>query len=473
MGSEEANTSNGPRARADRNVRRAGWVGITGAILVASFGAGTALQASSSDLPPGCTGANRTGVPLVAADGALVSEDGTTLRRATEGSAVRNLTTSGSRVAYIEDRRGPDRLVVSDRDGKIATTYAGDGELAQLAVSSRGVLVVDHHAKGATTLGLVNADGQLAREFESPVPGLQLSYPAWTGEDALVAVQEPLGSRWSGSDMARTDQSKLSVRLDEEFANQTNLWRLDLSSGRWTRLSDFSSDEDRWTNVATPTVHDDGRVSFIVTSGLGSGTSGDITFDEWQIAPGATEPTHVRNLPTDMYLAGAQSPQGDPLYVRRIGEGAQWDVGTLSDGTFDRLGCGALRVDNLDVDPDLEPSSSDVPVKEEPIDADTQKVLDSVEVTVALGPFDDRARAEAVLDQITSIGGEWRLVSGDDAPAAAAPGAWIIASVDHAQPLVSADPALAGSALAEVRAALKAGGIDVSAEIRSIPEHGR
>jgi hypothetical protein len=262
-----------------------------------------------------------------------------------------------------------------------------------------------------------------------------LSFPTWDGDSALVAVQEPITSTWEGSRMTSGPEGHEAAHLDQENANQVNLWRLEPGAGRWTRLTDFTATLDAWTVVSTSVARDEGA-TFVRATGLGSGTMDDVAYAEWEVATDGTV-RQVRELDLDTYLAGAQDPKGRELYVRRLTDGVGWEVGALSDGAFERVGCGAVRIDNEVVDPDNAAHAED-PEPDQP-DPEFEARMEDVSLTVVVGPIADARTAEAVAAELPADTGEWLVVPTERLPATLPPGQMAIVSTTHAQPLLAAD----------------------------------
>ena len=77
--------------------------------------------------------------------------------------------------------------------------------------------------------------------------------PVFATDDAIVAVvAEPEPG------FSRTEDEGLD-----------NLWRYDLRSRRWSRVTAFHASGDHWVAIRTPIVRDDGSIEFVRGEGTG------------------------------------------------------------------------------------------------------------------------------------------------------------------------------------------------------------
>ncbi|MGH2755307.1 MAG: LpqB family beta-propeller domain-containing protein [Actinomycetota bacterium] len=315
----------------------------------------------------------------------------------------------GEGTAVVVDEAGADTLVVIDADG--STRIAADGEVHHPAWSRAGELVwvedmrrvVVRSTEGMSTVAL-------------PRRAIAVFAPRLVGRSLFAVVAERGGRS-----------------LSPEDASLDNLWRYDLRTQRWSRVTDFTVHGDRWSAIRTPVVAPDGSLLFVRVHGRWKRTRAP-SFELWRArGPRARDGEKVADLPGEMFLAGFRGR--DPLWnvlTRRCGD---WELFIEELGGLRSFGCGAVQVDPVDApDPDLTVQRDAGSVA--PSDAD-------VEPVVLVGDFSRRATAASVARQ---LGGSARIVTNDDAPAAVRPGAYAVA--------FPADPAAPSRALREVRGLL-------------------
>ena len=100
---------------------------------------------------------------------------------------------------------------------------------------------------------LVAGDGSTTA-IAPPARAVAVFSPVFTSADTVVAV---VGEREPGFD--RTEDEGLD-----------NLWRVDLRTRRWSRVTAFRATGDRMLAIRTPLVRDDGSIEFVVVRGVSS-----------------------------------------------------------------------------------------------------------------------------------------------------------------------------------------------------------
>jgi hypothetical protein len=294
-------------------------------------------------------------------------------------------------VAVIEDRKGPDRLLVLDGAG--VHRFDEGAELGPPAWSPAGRLT---YVAGSSTL--VIRDGDVVLRFGPPPGALSIHSPAFPDDSAPVVVAEEPVAGYRGHDTALN-----------------NLWRLDLTTGTWSRLTDFRAAGDDWIAIRTPVARTDGSLAFVVIGG--NARDGQMRPGLWTWAP-QSGARHERDLAGQFFLAGVV---GQELLWNFLDDDLQWKLGTLApDGDFHQIACGRVLVDPQDVtDPDLESA-----VPESVPDPSVEAAGPSAPVGVIVGDFDSRREAANVARRLGAKLGPVRVVGHDDAPLAIAPGKW-------------------------------------------------
>ena len=221
----------------------------------------------------------------VAGGRTLVVLDGTGARRAfaveANAGVVRHVATKpGSGTAYVLDEAGPDAVVIRTPDRVVRLDQPGeashpawspDGKLAWSLGSS---LRIWSPVDGSTT------------SIAAPAGAIAVFSPVFTSSDTVVAV---VGEIEPGFD--RTEDEGLD-----------NLWRFDLRTRRWSRVTAFRASGDRMLAVRTPLVRDDGSIEFVMVRGVSSALRLP-AFELWHVTPDGGI-AKVRGLPREMYLAG-------------------------------------------------------------------------------------------------------------------------------------------------------------------------
>jgi hypothetical protein len=294
---------------------------------------------------------------------------------------LRHVAASHFGVAYVEDRFGPDVVVIAGPGGTVRLPQPT--EATHPAWSARGDLVWSV----GTGIRIRSARGRVGN-VRGPVAGGTLFSPVFrTPHEVVAAVSMP---------------PTLAVPEDERLSN---LWSYDRRTGRWQPVTRFTAGADRWTVIRTPVARRDGSVEFVRITGRGSAT-GMPAFQLWRFTGQGGR--LVRSLPDERYLAGFEGG-------RRV-----WQVPDARSGAFHLvaegpggerpLGCGTVSADPVDtVDPDrrsrhgkfapprghwssLEGHASAVPAE-------------VPEVGILVGDFADRATAETVVARILAAYG--------------------------------------------------------------------
>ena len=388
--------------------------------VLATVLAGMGLRGGGSvlatvDVDP-CTPARHRADPVLAAEmtrrvasgHALVAADGDRLVALTTGSGSVSLVTAGPGMvrhvatapgvgtAYVVDRRGADTVVALTPRGTL--TFSQTGEAMHPTWSSRGDLAWSV----GTALRVHPAEGGAIRRIPTPVPGGRLFSPIFRSRRSIVAVL--------------SSPPSVAVPEDERL---NNLWRYDLATRRWHRVTRFAAGSDRWTAIRTPMRRGDGSLEFVRIRGRGSAAH-EPSFSLWSLAGGRARA--LRTLPDERYLAG------------EIGHDRLWNVPDprtgrsvilreRADGRSTLLGCGSVMTDPLDaVDPDrraarglFTPPRGHWPDLDGPSTASPEP---AIEVGILVGDFRDRDQAEAAAARITAVFGAAASVSVVDAASA-------------------------------------------------------
>jgi hypothetical protein len=364
--------------------------------LAAEAGAATAVGAGA-------------GVPAIVRDRIVMTDGGHRTAYATgtsEEAVPRHVASAvGVGTAYVEDRAGADTLVTVTPDG--VARRPGEGELSHPAWSPDGDLawVVD-----LGHLEVRPSGGGAVRRIEPPSGSVGVFSPVFTGPSSLVAV---------------VAEAVEDAATDDDVLN--DLYHYDLLAGRWSALTAFQADADRWSIIRTPVVGEDGAVLFVRVHGRASATE-EPSFELWRV--GTEGAARVRGLPGERYLAGVDD--GRLLWNVEV-DGAWHLIAEGPDGGAD-LGCGAVMVDpRFELDPDLMPQppgggASEDP-SEEPVDVHQDELAAAetgrVELAIAIGDFDSEPAAEATARGLGAPGA--KVVDHASAPAAVAPGFYAVA----------------------------------------------
>jgi hypothetical protein len=303
--------------------------------------AGACEPDRSSALTSGSVAGQGIGIPAVVGGRSLVvagpdgGRDGF-VPGAHDTGVLRHVTSRpGIGTAFVLDRRGPDVVVmVNDRE---QVRLAQPGEATNPSMSSDGRLVWSLGSR----LRLWSPISSSALDVAPPPLATGVFSPVFVTDDAIVSVvSEP--------------EPGLTRAVAEGL---DNLWRYDVGTRRWSRVTAFHATGDHWVAIRTPIVRDDGSVEFVLVRGLATATTMP-AFELWRVSSDGLL-SKVRELPKEMYLAGSL---GDRriwnIYDDASGE---WRLYSETSATkLVDLGCGAALVDPRSVpDPDLIPSGLD------------------------------------------------------------------------------------------------------------------
>lgn len=356
----------------------------------------------SSPPAPACDGtdARATRVALlaeervtIAGDSLVATDDGSAVALAdvagcTElagDGVLRHLASGPAALAVVNDLAGRDQLLTIGPDG--IESLDTHGEVTHPAWAPDGKLV---WAEDFELVRMVSADRTLVTSLVAPDVALGAFYPVFDGDDGVVAVlQEP------------------SPAIPEEDDGLDNLWRFDLVSQRWARLTHFEPSPDRWFAIRTP-VPVGGTVYFVLVSADPDQTRAP-RFELWRAGDTVEE---VRPLAADTYLAGTD---GDDLLFNAPSRQCNgWGLFVERAGELEPIGCGAITVDPLDVD------DPDLAITDE--HGDEAASGGGAILAIVIGDFGSRAAAE----RFTARLGDGRVVDDSYAPGLVRPGGWVV-----------------------------------------------
>jgi hypothetical protein len=393
--------------------------------LVTASVSGIALSAAANGHQPrqatGCSKAPsgpRTGPgsPIAHGRGVIAALDHDLVAIAADGASDRTGAPGGTGVvrhvaaragvgtAYVLDRRGPDTIVIDTPNG--ITELRQPGEVLHPAWSSAGDLV---WSLGSRLRLRSHASGHPITDMSSPVRHAIVFSPVFANPNRLVVVVSEPPSAAVPEDDALDD-----------------LWSYDIARERWTRLTRFTADADRWSAIRTPVVASRGVVEFVRISGSASATVVP-AFELWRLQRRAA--AMVRALPDERYLAASDGATRVWNVPDRV-TGA-WRL-QREDASGDRtaIGCGAVMVDPLDQpDPDREARSSAAETQATSTSSPSHDDADEEdpEVAVLVGDFSSAAAASAVADDILAtygVGAPVDVVDSHTAPGVVQPGVW-------------------------------------------------
>jgi hypothetical protein len=188
-------------------------------------------------------------------------------------------TTLGAGTVYVNDKKGPDTLFTVSTQS-VSEIYAS-GEVAHPALWASGDLV---WAEDFQALKMSSPASQSAKTIARPQGSTAVFSPVFTGPSELIAViQEPVEG----------------YRGEDDSLN--NLFRYDIRSDTWTRLTAFQATAENWSVLRTPVLARDGSVFFVRLQGVASEPRAP-SFELWSLR-GETV-SKVRDLPKEMFLAG-------------------------------------------------------------------------------------------------------------------------------------------------------------------------
>ena len=285
------------------------------------------------------TAARGSGLAAVVGGRTLVVLDGNGGRRASRDPRGQGSTSCATwRRRRARARRtcsteaGPDAVVIQTPDRVVRLPQPG--EASHPAWSPDGKLV---WSLGSSLRIWSPSDGSTAT-IAAPAGAVAVFSPVFTSADTVVAV---VGEAEPGFD--RTEDEGLD-----------NLWRVDLRTRRWSRVTAFRATGDRMLAIRTPLVRDDGSIEFVVVRGVSSALRLP-SFELWHVTP-AGAVAKVRGLPREMYLAGVLD--GERVWNIDDRSGGGWRLFIESSDRLVDLGCGAVQVDPRAVaDPDRGPAS--------------------------------------------------------------------------------------------------------------------
>jgi hypothetical protein len=246
----------------------------------------------------------------------------------TQDAVVRHVAAAqGAGTAYVIDEIGPDTVVIHAPGGTVR--LAQPGEATHPVWSPDGKLA---WSLGSSLRIWSPADGSIA-SIAAPDGAVGVFSPVFTSAHTVVTV---VGEREPGFE--RTEDEGLD-----------NLWRYDLRTRRWSRVTAFRASGDRMLAIRTPLVREDGSIEFVVVRGVSTALRLP-SFALWHVTPSG-DVAMLRALPREMYLAG----EFDGQRVWNIDDqaGGGWHLFLESSGRLVDLGCGAVQVDPRAVpDPD-------------------------------------------------------------------------------------------------------------------------
>jgi hypothetical protein len=303
----------------------------------------------------------------------------------------------GVGTAYVNDVPGSDVLVVMRPSG--VATIEGRGELTHPTWSPRGDLA---WSVNLSAIEVWSPETAARRLVPAPRGTSGIFSPVFTAADEMVAVvMEPVG---------QTHDDTLN-----------DLWRFDLDGGTWSRLTNFEADADRWSVLRTPVMAPEGALLFVRVIGRASATEPP-SFELWALR--GRQPSKVRDLPGEMYLAGFLGGR----LAWNVPEPTTGDWRLVSEGPrgAEDIGCGAASVDPIaEPDPDLlETTGGEAPADEGP-GIESPAVAPSVGLALLIGDFASETGAGEVAQDLRIPGA--LVVGHGAAPAAVRPGAWAVA----------------------------------------------
>lgn len=306
----------------------------------------------------------------------------------------------GAGTAYVNDKKGPDTLITVGPQG--ASEISASGEVTHPTLSASGDLV---WAEDFQALKMSSPGTKSAKRISIPQGSTAVFSPVFTGPNELIAVvQEPVEGDTGEDD------------------SLNNLFRYDIGSETWTRLTAFQATAENWSVLRTPVRGLDGSVFFVRLRGAASGARLP-SYELWSLRGEAV--SKIRDLPKEMFLAGVN----DQGLLWNIYDGREWRLFFESKTGLVDLGCGAVMVDpRAQPDPDIpreDPAMSRRSSREAGGVAESSASLASVEMAILVGDFSSRQGAEAIASRLGLPGLE--IVTHRVAPLAIAPGMWGVA----------------------------------------------
>lgn len=316
-------------------------------------------------------------------------------------SVLRHVASApGAGTAYVVDNKGTDTLVSVSPEG--VSKIASSGEVTHPYLSISGDLA---WAEDFQRLKMAPSGTQSARTIARPDGSTAIFSPVLTNRSELIAVvQEPVEGDTGEDD------------------SLNNLFRYDIGSDTWSRLTAFQATAENWSVLRTPVVAADGSVFFVRLQGAASETRPP-SFELWSLRGDSV--TKVRDLPKEMYLAGAN----DQGLLWNIYDGTEWRLLLETRTGLVDMGCGAVMVDpRAQPDPDIPKENPTLERRgsfERPTAPDKSANLPDAEMAILVGDFSSRQGAQTVAGSLGIPGLE--VVNHGLAPFAIAPGKWGVA----------------------------------------------
>lgn len=391
---------------------------LASSLLGAGFSAGLAGPSPEADCPsesagmwvPGSPDAQGQGVAALDGDNVvIVDPDGRTRKAFTPpggpGTFLRHISTAaGLGTAYVDDRRGPDAVVIATPDHVFKVRE--DGEATHPTWSPSGEVA---WSVGESVRVWSPSDGSVA-SIPIPAEGSWGFSPVFTAANQITAVVE---------------EPAPGTSPEDEGLN--NLWQYEFDTQSWTRVTSFEADAERWSVIRTPVLDRDGALLFVRIQGFSSATE-QPSYELWSYAGGVT--LEIRDLPGEMYLAAATDaglmwnlPGSTPGVWRLVLEG--------QDGTAYDVGCGSVVVDPVaEPDPDVvaEPGNAYPPGPRRGLqEALRAGASTAPSLGILVGDFNTLDAAEAVAQQLSERledGAPVNVIDHRGNPTAIRPGAW-------------------------------------------------
>jgi hypothetical protein len=314
---------------------------VVGAFVGVDLGQASRAHSCEHDpsraLTSGTEAGEGAGISAVVGGRSLVVVDGGGRRdafvsRASRAGVLRHaVSRPGVGTAFVVDRPGADDVVIVSARRQLRLHQPT--EATNPSWSRDGRLVWSLGSR----LRLWSSTSSSTVDIAPPASTLGVFSPVFTTDDTIVSVAaEPEPG------FTRTEDEGLD-----------NLWRYDLRTHRWSRVTTFRVRGDRWIAVRTPIVRDDGSLEFVVVRGNASATRMP-AFELWRLPPDGIA-SKVRELPREMYLAGSLDGRRVwNIYDRASGEWRLYSEASAT--TLLDLGCGAALVDPRSApDPDMTP----------------------------------------------------------------------------------------------------------------------
>jgi hypothetical protein len=413
------------RNRSTRGHRMlAGLVCITSSLLGVTIAVGLARPATD----PGCptesqsmwaagSASSRETVAALDGEGVVMIDPGTGRRKVFTapggpGGLLRHISTAaGLGTVYVDDRRGPDTVVIATSDHVFKIREKGEVTHPTWSPSGQVAWSV------GTSLRVWSPADRSVGTIPIPEAASSVFSPVFTAPDEIAAVvQEP-------------------VPGTNEDDSLDNLWRYDMDARTWTRVTSFEADAEHWSVIRTPVPAPDGTLRFVLIQGLSSMTDPP-SFELWRYGDGA--PLKIRDLPREMYLAAATD--GGLTWNTPGGSAGEWRlVFEAADGTVSDLGCGSVAVDPVsEPDPDVTAEqghpnvvtgqgSPDVAMIQRGLQEPPQGSSTPAPLALLVGDFDSRqgalATAQAMSERL-GVGVAVSVIDHWGHPIAVRPGAW-------------------------------------------------